>query len=125
MLKNRGVRATRLWNPRCIRRTSQVPYRVRRLTSSPQQDPQRAAQRLCARHAYGISTSADIRDSVVRDADFEEIEGRTGRGSLVDASRWPATLDAFSSTLFNRCAVSPLATLGHFSNHSPQQTGSV
>ncbi|KAL0032694.1 hypothetical protein WJX79_003873 [Trebouxia sp. C0005] len=107
-----------------------------------------------------------VHDSVVRDADFGEIEGRTGRGSLVDASRcvqervtwelgltqggrvfgwcihvsidvstwgpaepavlrWPATLDTFSSTLSNRCAVSPLATLGRFSNHSPQQTGSV
>ncbi|KAL0030527.1 hypothetical protein WJX79_001956 [Trebouxia sp. C0005] len=41
------------------RLTSQVPHRVRRLTGYPQQDPQRAAQRLCARHAYGISTSAD------------------------------------------------------------------
>ncbi|DBA67602.1 TPA: hypothetical protein ACH3X2_001342 [Trebouxia sp. C0005] len=59
MLKSSGVGATPPCTARCIRLTSQVPHRVRRLTGYPQQDPQRAAQRLCARHAYGISTSAD------------------------------------------------------------------
>ncbi|DBA68594.1 TPA: hypothetical protein ACH3X2_013532 [Trebouxia sp. C0005] len=43
----------------CFQADLASAHRVRRLTSYPQQDPQRAAQRLCARHAYGISTSAD------------------------------------------------------------------
>ncbi|DBA77913.1 TPA: hypothetical protein ACH3X2_008338 [Trebouxia sp. C0005] len=59
MLKNSCVRATLSCNARGIRLTSQVPHRFRRLTSYPQQDPQRAAQRLYQRHAYGISTIAD------------------------------------------------------------------
>ncbi|KAL0030507.1 hypothetical protein WJX79_000148 [Trebouxia sp. C0005] len=67
MLKNSCVRATLSCNARGIRLTSQVPHRFRRLTSYPQQDPQRAAQRLYQRHAYGISTIADKLDGTIEE----------------------------------------------------------
>ncbi|DBA67608.1 TPA: hypothetical protein ACH3X2_001348 [Trebouxia sp. C0005] len=58
MLESSCERATLSCAARCIRRTSQVPHRLRRLTSYAQ-DPQRSARRLYKWHICCLGESAD------------------------------------------------------------------
>ncbi|DBB16113.1 TPA: hypothetical protein ACH3X3_003475 [Trebouxia sp. C0006] len=58
MLESSGVRGMLACSAQCIRRTSQVPHRVRRLTSYLQ-EAHKKAHNLYARHTCGMAASPD------------------------------------------------------------------